>query len=454
MAVVATASRTPVQAFHDLVFENEADAVAQFDALEAGLLARGLLYGGRPVPTSLRPRILTEDEARIVRRDSRAIWATCDALERFALSHPALLQFLHLPEDELEVIRYDSAYAPTASFSRLDGFLQPDRVVFVEFNVDSPGGAAFTDAAAEVFLTLPIMQRFQERYRIANTQSGKRILNVLLESYRRFGGPASPPQIAIVDWEDVSTATEFRLLQAYFEKRGIPTRVVDPRHLSYRRGSLYFEAFRIDIAYKRVVTRELLDRRQDCGDFLRACKDGAVCLVNPFRAKIQTVKAVMAALWSPRFESFFSKQQLQAVHRCIPWTAKVERTQTTRPGRSVDLIEYILEHQASLVLKPNDEYGGTGVTLGWTVDRPTWEQRLQDALTAPYVVQERVDLPREPFPIRHGDRIELQDFYVDCDPYFFEERMGTIGTRFSSAAVLNVKTGGGVVPTFVVQPAR
>ena len=62
-------------------------------------------------------------------------------------------------------------------------------------------------------------------------------------SYREWGGKASPPVIAIVDWREVPTWSEFEILQARFESEGVPTMVCDPRDLefdgesSWRRGS-------------------------------------------------------------------------------------------------------------------------------------------------------------------------------------------------------------------------
>jgi len=43
---------------------------------------------------------------------------------------------------------------------------------------------------------------------------------------------------------------------------------------------------------------------------------------------------------------------------------------TTRDGKTIDLAEYLRRHRDRFVLKPNDEYGGTGVTLGWETDEP------------------------------------------------------------------------------------
>ncbi|HEY3999594.1 MAG TPA: hypothetical protein VGO93_12050 [Candidatus Xenobia bacterium] len=375
-------------------------------------------------------------------RDSRAIARAAARLEKMALEDAGLMDFLGLPQDEQEVIRYPSSHVGEAPFSRLDGFLLADRVMFVEFNVDSPGGAAFTDEMSDVFRHMPLVVQFQKRWRLSTAMSRKRILNLLVGAYRTGWGQHRPPHIAIVDWADVGTAKEFSILQGFFERQGYPTRIVDPSHTTLRKGELWAGDFRIDIAYKRVVTRELLDRAADCRDFLRACREGTVCLMNPFRVKVQTVKAVLAALWDDRWHPHLPADLQAAVRRCLPWTARV----TDR------LVDRVLREQTRLVLKPNDEYGGAGVTLGWTVARAAWEARLSDAVRDGDIVQQRVELPREVFPCIEGHRLTFPEVYVDCDPYFYAGQMGTIGTRFSSEPVLNVKTGGGAAPTFLAVP--
>ena len=59
------------------------------------------------------------------------------------------------------------------------------------------------------------------------------MLDALMASYRDWGGTASPPTIAIVDFRDVPTWTEFEILQAHFEELGVPTIVCDPREMTF-----------------------------------------------------------------------------------------------------------------------------------------------------------------------------------------------------------------------------
>ena len=105
------------------------------------------------------------------------------------------------------------------------------------------------------------------------------------------------------------------------------------------------------------------------------------------------------------------------------------------------------------MLKPNDEYGGKGVTLGWTVDQSEWEQALKEAQGESYVVQEAVPVPHEPFPVAL-EGVKVMDLAIDLDPYLFEGRPGGVLTRLSSSALLNVTAGAGsIVPTYLVEGA-
>jgi uncharacterized circularly permuted ATP-grasp superfamily protein len=107
------------------------------------------------------------------------------------------------------------------------------------------------------------------------------------------------------------------------------------------------------------------------------------------------------------------------------------------------------------VVKPNDEYGGSGVMLGWECSQEVWDAALQKALTTPHVAQERVTVIQRSFPAWIGGALEIAPRYVDADPYVFGgQSVEGCMTRLSSLSLLNVTAGGGsVVPTLLVQTA-
>jgi hypothetical protein len=87
---------------------------------------------------------------------------------------------------------------------------------------------------------------------------------------REWGGAADPPTIAIVDWREVPTWSEFEILRDAFTARGVPTIVCDPRELTFDNEALTCGATRIDLVYRRVLINDIVARSQDCAALLKA----------------------------------------------------------------------------------------------------------------------------------------------------------------------------------------
>jgi len=110
----------------------------------------------------------------------------------------------------------------------------------------------------------------------------------------------------------------------------------------------------------------------------------------------------------------------------------------------------------NLVLKPSDEYGGSGVTLGWETNEAAWDDAIERALTAKngvWIVQERIPIRREVFPyIANVGRVDYRDMLVDFAPYMFRGKLCGFLTRLSATGLANVTSGGGQVPAYRVNP--
>jgi hypothetical protein len=104
------------------------------------------------------------------------------------------------------------------------------------------------------------------------------------------------------------------------------------------------------------------------------------------------------------------------------------------------------------VLKPNDDYGGHGIYIGWSNDQIAWDEALRSALAnGDYLVQERVPTARETFPALAEDgSIVFAEQLVDLDPLLFHGKVGSAFTRLSFTELANVSSGGGMVPTYVI----
>ncbi len=113
--------------------------------------------------------------------------------------------------------------------------------------------------------------------------------------------------MAIVDFRDVPTWTEFEILREAFIAAGVPTIVCDPRELVYGNGTLSAQGTRIDLVYRRVLVNDILAKPAECAALVDACRDRAVCMANSFRCKLAHKKAFFAVLTDPANASMFSR---------------------------------------------------------------------------------------------------------------------------------------------------
>ena len=406
------------------------------------------VFGERPLCVSLRPNLVTKRELAAYTAASETLYAALGRLERALLADDDLRRELDLDPEEERLAIADPGFRASSPSSRLDGFVTDGVIRYVEYNAESPAGMAYNDVLVAIFDRMPALKAFKRRYRVRPLRAARRQLTVLR---RAHGRPIRT--VAIVDWRGLPTLTEFEMFQRLFKDQGLRALICAPEDLTYRGGRLRIGSVAIDVVYRRVLLSELLSRPSAAKALVAAYVAGDVTVVNSLRAKLLHKKMSLALLSDDRYAALYTPAQRRSIRTHVPWTRKVREGHTTYGAKNVDLVEFVMREKDRLVLKPNDEYGGKGVILGWTVERHEWEQTLLTALTASYVVQEKVPVPREPFPVLL-DRMHFLDLAVDCDPYLFWGKVGGQLTRLSSSALLNVTAGAGsVVPTYVIEGA-
>jgi len=382
------------------------------------------------------------------------VWSAIQKVKDAAVVDPRVIEALGITEIEYELVSIDPGYKAVSPTARLDSFLTKSAYSFVELNGESPAGIAYADAAYDIFSSLPVMKEFAVDYNVRPLYGRQFMLDVLLSSYEEYLGrkPDRPPRIAIVDLAGVPTVKEFELFREFFEQAGYPSVICTPQELEFTNDRLSVAGQEIDIVYKRLLVNEYLPIVRDYPALLNAYRAGAICMVNSFRSKLIHKKALFAVLTDPRHAALFSEKELDAIRSHVPWTRMVKDERSDYYGREINLLDFIRASSERLVLKPNDDYGGHGITIGWNVDQRGWDDAVNNAIaTGDYLVQERVPTARETFPALTDDgRIEFAEQLVDLDPLLFNGKVGSAFTRLSFTELANVSSGGGMVPTYIV----
>ncbi|MFQ3594087.1 MAG: hypothetical protein SNJ82_12980, partial [Gemmataceae bacterium] len=225
---------------------------------------RGLAFGERPLATVLRPRFLTFENYRLIRQRVAILLQAFGRIHEAAVADEKFRQQFRLTPEEDELFRLDPGYRCPVPTGRLDAFFVqqqgPAGLRFTEFNAETPAASAYCDELAEVFLALPILGEFTRRYEVVAPAARPGVLHALLETYFAWSGVRKLPRLAILDWLEVPTYSEFVLFRDYFSRMGLEVRIGDVRDCEFRSGTLLVADQPVDLVYKRVLISELVER--------------------------------------------------------------------------------------------------------------------------------------------------------------------------------------------------
>ena len=439
--------------YHELLQDFDL-AESSRQSLDEGLERAKLIFGGRRLAPYLRPHFVTRADWNRTTAICETIWNALQKVKDAAIGSEELLDELGITIIEKDLVAIDPKYQQVSPNARLDSFLTENSYSFVELNGESPAGVAYADSATEIFMELPVMKKFCESYDVEGFSGRPKMLDVLLGCYEEFLGhkPEKNPVIAIVDLKDLPTQKEFELFKEYFEYNGYTSLICSPDELEFDGKNLVYKGVVIDIVYKRLLVNEYLPIINSAPALLDAYRAGAVCMVNSFRSKIVHKKAIFAVLTNEKYAHLFDAAELEAIKNHIPWTRKFREEKTFNQNEEINLVEWTRDNANKLVLKPNDDYGGHGIYIGWASTEKEWNDAIELALkNGDYLVQERVQTSRELFPMLDpAGNFQMIEQLVDLDPLLYNGKVGSAFTRLSTTELANVSSGGGMVPTFII----
>lgn len=433
--------------YNRLVAAGPAAAADQSGWMADQFQRQGLTFDGQPMRSFLRPHFVSRASWDALRDGGCRLIELAARVARRAFDGDTarLCAFLGTPADEAEWVALDPG-EPDVVLSRVDAFVTAEGPRFIEINSDAPAGFGYGDRMAAVFQELPIFRAFAELRRVAYRPSAP----ALIEAVRRAAASAAPV-IAIVDWADVRTRGDQEILRDAFEREGLACLLADPREMEVRAGRLWAGTRPVDVVYRRGVLSELLERADEVRDFMRAYRERLAVFVNSFRCRLSEDKAFFALLTDEAFAHLLDPAERDLVARTVPWTRKLEQRRTLRGGREIDLVPHVIARREELVLKPAHGYGGRSVYVGSETPPRAWEDAVTVGLGEPWVVQERVTIPEEEFPLLEGGTLRFPRLKVNANPFYVAGAEVGAVTRASQDSVINVSAGGGSVPTFVLE---
>ncbi|MBN2101447.1 MAG: glutathionylspermidine synthase family protein [Candidatus Aenigmarchaeota archaeon] len=372
-----------------------------------------IMMGNRLLPFFLTPNFISESRDNLIMQSSERM---AGILEKIGKN---ILRKSH--ESRLNVI------------NRMDFFFHEGKIKFIEFNADSPSGAGRLDIINKIFSEIPIISGIKE-----NKEMRESLLEALFNSYKEWGGKKEKPTIALIDWKGVKTISDQKLIAQYFNGRGFRTILADPRELKYKKGKMFSGETEIDILYKRVIIKELLDKKEECRDLFSAISDNSIFISNPLESGILGEKKLISRMASGEFDKILTEDEKSFLREYLPWSKEV----------NVNLKEKIISEKNKLVLKPDEGYGGEGVKIGKFLSEEEWKKAVDISISdSGWTVQEYIDVPA----IKIFDKGKITKKFMSMSSFVFGGKYAGCMTRVSDDPVVNTSKGGGIIPTFVLK---
>jgi hypothetical protein len=424
--------------------------MAWAEALHERMESAKLSAGGRLVCPFLRPSFISRRQYESLVKTGESLICAIDRMEQMVLTNPVLLSRLELLPAEKMLASIDPGYQALEVAARLDTHVNNGHLHFVQYNADSPTGAAYGDALADLFYDIPPMKEFRKKYALTKVGSRKHLLNALLKAYKQFGGTKTP-NIAIVEFRSAyhSGHSEYELFRDFFRQEGYRVEIVSPEQLEYRNRVLRRGSFEIDLVYRRLGVQEFLIRFDLAHPLVQAYRDRAACVVNSFRSELAHKKAMFGLLTDETLTAKFPAAERKAIREHVPWTRLVAQTKTTYEEKPIDLPEFIVQNRERLALKPNDDYSDQHSYFGWEMDSGAWERALKEAMRHAYVVQERVEAVRSVFPLMNFGMLEFREMQVDVHPHAYLGKVQGCSSWLTTGKS-GFSTAAGIVPTYIV----
>ncbi len=385
-------------------------------------------YKGHPVPFNYEPLFLDIKDYENLKDINDMINRIGRKVVNEYLNNEEYRKLFNYPDWIEEMILKDPGYDCPFPIARYDVFYNNNEdYKLCEINTD--GSSAMNEDAVigKILKNSKGLTVLSEDYYIERFELFDSWVDEALKIYNEVEPSVEFPNVAIVDVMESATKAEFMRFKLAFEKRGLNCEILDIRELEYRDGALYHGDYKIDLIYRRIVTFELINYKEDCKDFIDAYMDSAMVTVGPIRSQIIHSKIFFKILFDKETKSILEDSENEWIEKHVPKTYILEK----------DSAEEVINNKDSYIIKPMDRNASTGVYAGLDYDDKKWSEMVNNAAGDNYIYQEYVK-PRiiEFIEFDENGEVYTEKFASNIGLFSYNENLAGIYARMGRKNII------------------
>lgn len=401
------------------------------------------IYKGEPVPFLYEPIFYTQSDIERFNEIGRILISITNKVTKKYIESPKYREKFGYPKLLEELILINQGYDVNVPIGRFDIFYGgDDNFKFCEFNTDGSSAMNEDNVLARILLESKALEEMKKSYDIEYFELIYKWVDESIKIFNKYDSTIDRPNVAIVDFKESGTPYEFEEFKRAYIKRGYRAEIVDPRELKYIDGKLYYDDMKIDMIYRRIVTKEFIEKSSEIGDLIDAYRDGAVCMVGSIKSQIMHNKIIFKILYDEDTLEFLTDEERDFIKKHIPYTEEF--------AGSRSVYEEVLRQKDNYILKPKDSYGSKGVYAGKDFTYENWNKKLDEVFGKDYLFQEFVEPYKAKFVFFDDGELEIKECGTITGLFLYNGKFVGLYTRVGKNNIISGLHGYYTVPNLLV----
>ncbi|QNO14053.1 glutathionylspermidine synthase family protein [Alkalicella caledoniensis] len=421
-------------------FKNINEAVAKSKAI----------YKGEPVPHLYVPKIYTHSDVVTFEKALEGMMDVVNRTIELYLAEESVRELFGFDPKLDALIRLPHFYDAKVPMGRFDIFYYGNgEYKFCELNTDGSSAMNEQKELAQVLKQSQIMKDFDSSYSFETHELFHSWVHAVEDIYaqdQKNRGlklkDKADTSIAIVDFIDKGSSIEFDVFAEAFKSEGYHCIIVDPRDIKVSDGQMYANGKVIDVVYRRLVTKDLMDRYDEIPEFIEGLFAGKTCVIGSIKTQVVHTKRFFEVLYHPTFRKYLSQDQIDFIESHVPYTKALMAN---------DIQQYI-DQKDNYIIKPVDYYASKGVCAGSDYTEASWKTLLEEKSQEDFIVQRYAPLSLvDNVLYDQGEGFLKHSFRTITGLFVYNEKFAGLYVRGGLNAIISGLHSGYTFATFVAK---
>lgn len=426
------------------------DYVSDFLDVKEKVSTSKAIYKGAPVPYLYIPKVYDAEDIKSFEYALNGIMDICDKTISLYESLPEVRALFAFDSKLEELILLPSGYERTVPMGRFDVFYySPGNFKFCELNADGASAMNEEKELNAIISKNKVVQEYSNAYTFRSFELFDSWVKEVGHIYADFLNhqenvldTSEKTVVAIVDFIDKSSPIEFEVFKSAFEAAGYQAMIADPREISCVNGRMVYQGVEIDVVYRRLVTKDLMDRYDEIPGFIEGLKACKTCVIGSVKTQVIHTKRFFEMLYHPSIRKHFSKQQINFIDAHVPMTM---------PLVDFGPNDVYISNKDNFIIKPVDYYASKGVIAGSDLSMEEWEQTLTEKVQDDYIIQVYCPVSISGNVLYNGTALQKKSFRTITGLFVYNGKFSGVYVRAGLNAIISGLHDGYTMATLVAE---